>query len=118
MISTYPFLIHYFVPLPVSWLKVLRTARIIRIFRITRYAKSFNLLFDSIREKRNELIVSMQFLFIVTFILSLILYFHEHEAQPDVYDDGFVSVIWAFAQYIGDPGEFADTLPLPLWARR
>lgn len=53
-VSTYPFLIQYFVPLPITWLKVLRVARIIRIFRITRYAKSFNLLSNSIREKRNE----------------------------------------------------------------
>lgn len=111
-ISTYPFLIQYFIPMPVAWLRILRVARVIRIFRITRYAKSFNLLFDSIREKRGELLVSMQFLLIVTFILSLILYFHEHEAQPDVYDNGFVSVIWAFAQYIGDPGQFADTPPV------
>ncbi|MCM1036129.1 MAG: ion transporter [Bacteroides sp.] len=116
-ISTYPFLIQYFVPLPVGGLRVLRVARVIRIFRITRYAKSFNLLFDSIREKKNELIVSMQFLLIVTFILSLILYFHEHEAQPDVYNNGFVSVLWAFAQYIGDPGQFADTPPVTFVGR-
>jgi len=112
LISTYPFLIQYFVPLPLPSLKVLRVARIIRIFRITRYAKSFSLLSNSIREKRNELIVSMQFLLIITFILSLILFYYEHEAQPDVYNDGFVSVVWAFAQYIGDPGQFADTPPV------
>lgn len=111
-VSTYPFLIQFFVPLPVSWLKILRVARIIRIFRITRYAKSFNLLSDSIHEKKNELIVSMQFLLIVTFILSLILYYYEHQVQPDVYDNGFASVVWAFAQYIGDPGEFAGTPPI------
>jgi voltage-gated potassium channel len=111
-ISTYPFLVQYFVPLPISALKVLRTARIIRVFRITRYASSFNLLSDSIKEKKNELIVSMQFLVIVTFILSIILYVYEHDAQPDVYDDGLQSVIWSFAQYIGDPGQFADTPPI------
>jgi voltage-gated potassium channel len=112
LISTYPFLVQYFLPLPISALKVLRTARIIRVFRITRYASSFNLLSDSIKEKKNELIVSMQFLVIVTFILSIILYVYEHDAQPDVYDDGLRSVIWSFAQYIGDPGQFADTPPI------
>lgn len=117
LISTYPFLIQYFVPLSVSGLKVLRTARIIRVFRITRYARSFNLLSDSIREKKNELIVSMQFLVIVTFILSIILYVYEHDAQPEVYDNGLRSVIWAFAQYIGDPGQFADTPPVTVAGR-
>ena len=111
-ISTYPFLIQFFVPLPLSALRILRTARIIRIFRITRYAKSFAMLSNAVREKRSELIVSMQFLLIVTFILGLCLFFYEHEAQPDVYDNGFVSMIWAFAQYIGEAGQFADTPPV------
>ncbi len=116
-ISTYPFLIQYFVPLSISGLKVLRTARIVRVFRITRYARSFNLLSDSILEKKNELIVSMQFLVIVTFILSIMLYIYEHDAQPEVYDNGLRSVIWSFAQYIGDPGQFADTPPVTIMGR-
>ncbi len=113
-ISTYPFIIQFFVPLPLTALKILRTARIIRVLRITRYAKSFNLLSDTIKEKRNELIVSMQFLVVITFILSLMLFVFEHDAQPDVYDDGVRPVVWAFAQYIGDPGQMGDTPPVTL----
>lgn len=111
-ISTYPFIIQYFCPLPLGALRVLRTARIIRVLRITRYASSFNLLSDSIKEKRKELMVSMQFLVIITFILSIMLYVYEHDAQPHVYDNGVRSVVWSFAQYIGDPGQFADTPPV------
>lgn len=96
-------------PSAVMAFKALRTARVVRTLRIGRYTKSFNLLTDAIREKRHELIVAMQFLVVITFILSLVLFFAEHDAQPDVYDNGAVSVLWAFAQYIGDPGQFADT---------
>ena len=116
-ISTYPFFLQWFVPLPYYALKALRTARVIRLFRISRYMKSFRLLTGAIGEKRHELIISMQFLLIITLILSLMLFFFEHEAQPEVYDNGFVSVLWAFAQYIGDPGEFADTPPVTFWGR-
>lgn len=116
-VSTYPFLVQYFYPLPIGAMKILRTARIIRVFRITRYAHSFNLLSGTIREKRRELLVSMQFLVIITFILSIMLYVYEHEAQPEVYDHGLRSVIWSFAQYIGDPGQFADTPPVTLPGR-
>ena len=45
----------------------------------------------------------LQFLVIVTVILSLLLFFFEHEAQPEIYNNGFASVSWAFARYIGDP---------------
>ena len=112
VISTFPFYLQWIFPLPVAAFKMLRTARVIRTLRLGRYSKSFNLLSDAIKDKGRELIVSMQFLIIVTVILSLVLFFAEHEAQPDVYKNGFISVIWAFAQYIGDPGQFADTPPI------
>ncbi|MDE6538397.1 MAG: ion transporter [Muribaculaceae bacterium] len=112
VLSTFPFYLQWIFPLPVAAFKLLRTARVIRTFRIGRYSKSFSLLSDAIRDKRRELIVSMQFLIIFTFVLSLILFFAEHEAQPEVYKNGFISVVWAFAQYIGDPGKFAETPPI------
>lgn len=112
VLSTFPFYLQWFFPLPMAAFKMLRTARVVRTMRIGRYSKSFNLLSNAIKEKRRELIVSMQFLIVVTLILSLMLFFAEHDAQPDVYTNGFISVIWAFAQYIGDPGQFADTPPL------
>lgn len=115
--STYPFLLEFFLPLPFSALKVLRMFRIIRLFRITRYTKSFTLMTEAIRSKRHELTISLQFLIIITFILSLILYFCEHEAQPEVYDNGFVSVLWAFTQYLGDPAGFMDTPPVTVFGR-
>lgn len=117
IISTYPFYVRWLVPFPVSGLKILRMSRVIRLFRISRYIKSWKLLSSAIKEKKRELYISIQFLVIVTFILSLILFFSEHEAQPDVYDNGFSSVVWAFAQYIGDPGNFADTPPITLVGR-
>ena len=61
--------------------------------------------------------VSLQFLTIVTLILSFVLFFVEHAAQPEVYDNGWTSVVWAFAQYIGDPGGFADTPPITFTGR-
>lgn len=112
LLSTVPFYAQWLIPMPVSALKTLRTFRIIRLFRITRYFRSFKLLSGAISSKRHELVISTQFLVVITIILSLILYYAEHEVQPENYNNGFVSVIWAFAQYIGDPGEFAATPPL------
>ena len=54
---------------------------------------------------------------IITLILSFILFFVEHNAQPQVYDNGWKSVVWAFAQYIGDPGGFANTPPVSFVGR-
>lgn len=111
ILSTYTFYIAFLLPIPYSLLKALRIARLMRVFR---YMKAFRVLSKAISSKGRELWVSLQFLTIVTLILSFILFFVEHEAQPEVYDNGWRSVVWAFAQYIGDPGNFADTPPITL----
>ena len=114
ILSTYPFYLNFFVKIPYAALKALRIARLFRIFR---YMKAFDILSRAIRAKKQEMIVSLQFLTIVTLILSFILFFVEHEVQPEVYSNGWRSVVWAFAQYIGDPGGFADTPPISFIGR-
>lgn len=112
IVSTYPFYLQWLIPFPAAWLRTFRTFRIIRLFRISRYMKSWRLLVNTFHEKKNELVVSMQFLLVITLILSLMLFFCEHDAQPENYDNGFSSVLWAFGQYIGDPGGFAENPPI------
>ncbi len=114
ILSTYTFYVAFFIPLPYAMLKVLRVARLLRVFR---YLRSFRMLQQAFSSKSKEMLISLQFLVIITLILSFILFFYEHAAQPDVYDNGVTSVVWAFAQYIGDPGGFADTPPVTLVGR-
>ena len=114
ILSTYPFYLHFFMPVPYVALKALRIARLMRVFR---YLKAFNVLSRAMRAKKDEMWVSVQFLTIITLILSFVLFFVEHEAQPEVYNNGWTSVLWAFAQYIGDPGGFADTPPITVTGR-
>ena len=113
-LSTYSFYVALIFPIPYMVLKVLRVFRLLRVFR---YMTSFRVLSDAIGSKKSELWISLQFLGIVTLILSFLLFFVEHQAQPEVYDNGWRSVLWAFAQYIGDPGDFADTPPITFWGR-
>lgn len=114
ILSTYTFYVALLFPIPYTALKVLRVFRLLRIFR---YMKSFKVLSAAVSSKKSELWISLQFLGIVTLILSFLLFFVEHQAQPEVYDNGWRSVLWAFAQYIGDPGNFADTPPITFWGR-
>ena len=114
ILATFPFYLNFFFSVPYVMLKALRIARLLRIFR---YVKAFNILSRAISSKKDEMWVSVQFLAIITLILSFILFFVEHEVQPDVYDNGWKSVVWAFAQYIGDPGNFANTPPVTLVGR-
>lgn len=109
VVSTYSFYIAMFLPLPYSILKALRVLRLLRVFR---YMRSFRLLQEAITSKSKEMLISLQFLVIVTLMLSFILFFYENSAQPNIYSDGLTSIVWAFVQYIGDPGGFAEAGPI------
>ena len=114
VLSTYSFYLTFWFPVPYSLLKVLRVARLLRVFH---YMRASRLLAKAFQSKKEELGISIQLLAIVTVILSFVLFFYEYQAQPEVYENGFVSVIWAFAQYIGDPGGFAKTPPITFVGR-
>lgn len=114
VLSTYTFYLPMVIPLPYAVLKSLRVVRLLRVFR---YMRSFRILQQAIMSKSKEMFISLQFLVVVTLMLSFVLFFYEHAAQPYVYDNGFRSVVWAFAQYIGDPGGFADTPPITFAGR-
>lgn len=91
--------------------------QILRLCRIFRYLSSFVILGRAIQSKKSEMLVSLEFLGIITLILAFILYFVEHQAQPEVFNNGLTSIMWAFLQYIGDPGHFADTPPITVAGR-
>ena len=110
-LATYPFWLNFLLPLPVTAMKSLRIMRLFRVarmFRIFRYMKASRLLATAIKSKKSEMLISLQFLTIITVVLSLLLYIVEHEANPDMIGDGWKSFVWAFAKYIGDPGKVAD----------
>ena len=120
ILSTYTFYLALFIPANYSLFKSWRLVRILRIFRLLRvfrYMRSIRILGKAVQKCQTEMVVSLQFLCVVTVLLSFVLYFVEHEAQPDVYDNGWTSVLWSFMQYIGDPGGFADTPPITLCGR-
>lgn len=112
ILSTYPFYLHFFMPMPYVALKVLRVFRLLRIFR---YMKSFRILGDAISSKKQELTVSLAFLSILTIILSFLLFFAEHSAQPELCENGWKTMVWAFAKYLGDPGGIADFPLVTVW---
>lgn len=111
ILATYPFYLGFFFPIPYSAFKVLRIARLLRIFR---YMTSFKLLKAAFMSKKAELAVSLQFLCIITLILSFVLFFVENKVQPEVYKNGWKAVLWAFNQYIKDPGGLAYTPPVSM----
>ena len=88
--------------------QVFRVLRVARLFRVFRYMKAFRFLGEAIKSKKREMFVSLVFLTIVTLVLSFILFLVEHTASPEMVGNGWRSIVWSFAKYIGDPGKIVD----------
>lgn len=112
--STFPFYLGFFFPVPVAAFKVLRVSRLLRTFR---YVKSYSVLKAAVASKRRELAISLVFLVVITVILSMLLYIAEHDANPDMYENGWNAVVWSFAKYLGDPGNMADVTLATPWGK-
>lgn len=69
-------------------LRVLRGARLFRLFRIlklTRYSKSLRMFGRVFRRKREDLLVTLSMVALVLLFASTVMYYAENPAQPEVF---------------------------------
>ena len=78
---------------------------------------SFVLFGRAFKNARNDFWVSIQVLFWITIVLTIVFYFVEHTVQPEVYSNPWDAFVWAVTRYIGDPGHFAGNGPITLTGR-
>ena len=79
--------------------------------------KSQNLVINAIRNKRQELILSMQIVFFITVILSAIMYQIEKTVQPENFGDIIDAFLWSLSKFIGGIGGYGDFTPTTLWGQ-
>ena len=78
---------------------------------------SFVLFGRAFKNAKKDFWVSIQVLFWVTIVLTIIFWWVEHIAQPDEYGNPWNAFVWSVTRYIGDPGHFAGKGPITLTGR-
>lgn len=78
---------------------------------------SFVLFARAFKNAKKDFWVSIQVLLVTTFVLAIIFYWVENEAQPEEYSNPWDAFVWAITRYIGDPGHFAGNGPITLTGR-
>jgi len=74
-----------FIGLDLRFIRILRLLRIFRIIRVGRYSEAADILRIVVRKRKEELFATMILFFILLVLSSSIMYYAEHEAQPDVF---------------------------------
>jgi voltage-gated potassium channel len=88
----------FYLPMLGIDLRFVRALRIIRIFRLakaSRYYSSLTLIRDTIREQREEMVLSFVVLMLLLVIAASGIYYCEHEAQPEAFSSIPASLWWA-----------------------
>jgi voltage-gated potassium channel len=92
-----PFYLPMFVALDLRFLRILRLMRLFRILKLTRYIAAVEVIGSVMRRKKADLLVTMAAAFFIMMISSTIIFYAEHDAQPDAFPNIIASLWWAVA---------------------
>ncbi len=95
-----------------EYLGVLRLFRLLRVFKLLNLVKSHSLIINAMRNKKNELYISMQVVVIITVILSAVLYFVENPSQPENFASITDAFLWSISKYIQGIGGYGEFAPI------
>lgn len=77
--------------------RILRLFRIFRLFRISRYSHAFRMIGRVVTDKKEELVLSMAFVVFMLIIVSSVMYYVEHPAQPDKFSSIPATMWWGIS---------------------
>ncbi len=83
-----------FLPIDMRFLRTIRLLRIIRIFKIGHYSNSLGTLGRIFKKKKADLFIGFFITVILLVVFANIIFFVEHNAQPDVFSNVFQSMWW------------------------
>ena len=95
IMSFLPYYLPLFFPAGAVAFRLIRVARILRLFRINAYYDSMNVISDVLKSKSQQLLSSVFIIFVLMLASSLAMYSIEHDAQPTIFKNAFSGLWWA-----------------------
>ena len=95
--------------------RILRIIRIFHLFRINGQYDSFAVIFSVLKEKKNQIASSMIIVLILMLASSIGVYYAEHNAQPDVFENAFSGIWWSVSTLL--TVGYGDIYPITVMGR-
>lgn len=95
--------------------RVLRIARFLRLLKLSRYMRTVSLFGKVLRERRDELVITVMMTTLLLLVASVLMYYLEGDAQSDKFPNILSSLWWAVVTLttIG----YGDVVPVTGWGR-
>ena len=97
LVSILPFILPILHTYNLVGVRVFRLVRLLRIFKLNRYSDALASIGDVFRKKAQQIVASTFFVFIILILASLLIYYAEHDAQPEQFSNAFSGLWWAVA---------------------
>ena len=96
IIDLLAFIPFYFVFLPfdLRYLRIFRLMGLFRMFKVARYLKALKVFQQVIADRAEHLILSIIFIFFMLIIISSIMFYIEHETQPNAFSSIPATMWW------------------------
>ena len=97
LIAILPFYLPFIFPFDLRIIRILRLFRLLRIFKLGRYSKSLKTINSVLKETKSELTITVFVAFILLVLSSTLMYYIEHDTQPENFASIGHSFWWAVA---------------------
>ena len=97
LLAILPFYLPLLFNMDGRFLRILRLFRLVRLFKMGRYSTAFALIVEVFRKRKEELVISVTFLLVMLIFASGLMYYIEHEAQPEAFSSIPETMWWGVA---------------------
>jgi len=95
LLAILPFYLPMILPINLLELRAVRLVRLLRIFKFNRYSDAFVSIMLVLKKKTIAIVTALFLVLILLVISSLLIYYVEHDAQPDKFQNAFSGLWWA-----------------------
>lgn len=114
LMAILPFYLAY-LPIDLRFIRIIRLFRLFRLLKIARYLKALNLLSAVMRERKEQIYLSVMFIAFLLVIISTLMFYVEHDAQPEVFSSIPASMWWGI-ETLTTVG-YGDMLPVTSYGK-
>lgn len=97
LLAVLPFYIPFFGGKDLRFIRSLRLLRFFRFFKLGRYLNASKVISNVFRSKKEELVLSFVITIFLIVIASCVMYYAEHDAQPDKFSSIPETMWWSVA---------------------
>ncbi|HEX8039877.1 MAG TPA: ion transporter [Chryseosolibacter sp.] len=113
LLAILPFYLTFIVaylPFDLIFIRMIRLFRLFRLLKVARYLKALNLIQTVLRERKEQIYLSVMFIGFLLIIISTLMFYVEHDAQPKVFSSIPASMWWGI-ETLTTVG-YGDMLPM------